>query len=189
VRILAAVGLEQELGAVAEAASGYREPGEELAGVVAVEPSEGLRLYVCAFRRDSQLGWLALDPVGQAVSDRALIRDAVSVVGLCELAEEAAGGGDLPGLRQRLAEVRTLEGPMGIDEAEAAAAELERTIVPPPRVASPGYLDAIGAAASRLERALGEVGASPFARAMAAGAASIAELADDVERNYKRPLG
>lgn len=188
-RILAVVSLEQELGAVAEAASAFLEPDEELAGVVAAEPSEGLRLYVCAYRRGSALSWLALDPAGRPVSDRAIVRDAVSVVGLCELAEETAGGGDIAGLRARLAELRLGERPDGIDEAEAAAAELERAIAEAPRVASLDYLDAIGAAASRLERALGEIGASPFGKAMAAGSASVDELADDVERNYKRPRG
>jgi hypothetical protein len=189
VRILAGVSLEQELGAAAEAASAYLGPDEELAGVVAAEPSAGLRLYVCAYRKGEAFSWLALDPAGAPVSDRALVRDAVSVVGLCELAEETAGGGDVEGLKDRLAELRRAENPEGIDEAEAAAAALEKTIAASPRLASLSYLDAIGAAASRLERTLGEIGGSPFGKAMAAGSAAVEELADDVERNYKRPLG
>lgn len=183
------VTLDEELGTIAAAAGAFVEPGEELAGVVAAEPTSGLRLYLCAYRRDEAFSWLAVDPQGHPVSDRALVRDAVSVVGLCELAEETAGGGDVAALRAQLAEVRERENPEGIDEAEEAAAALERTLADGPRVATLAYLDEIGAAASLLERRLGEVGSSPFARAMASGSGSVEELADDVERNYKRPLG
>ena len=48
------------------------------------------------------------------------------------------------------------EQPDGIEEAEEAALALERAIGAPPRVASPAYLDAVGAATRRLELALGE---------------------------------
>ena len=105
-----------------------------------------------------------------------------------ELAEESAGGGDLDDLRARLAELRATENPDGIEEAETAAADLQAAILPPPRVASVAYLDAIGAAAGRLERALGEVGGSPFAEAMKSGTPAAEELATDVVRAYKRPL-
>jgi hypothetical protein len=50
------------------------------------------------------------------------------------------------------------------------------------------YLDAIGSASRRLEQALGESSASPFAAAMQAALGSVEELADDVERNHKLPL-
>jgi hypothetical protein len=191
VSIVAAVSLEDELGAAATAAGTFTDDGEHLAGVVAAEPSAGLRVYLCAYRRgeDERLSWLALDADGRPLGDRLLVRDTVSVIGLCELAEECAGGGDIAELRRRLADLKTRDDPPGIDEAEAAAEALETTIVSPPRVASLGYLDAIGAAASALERALGEVGSSPFARAMQAGSGAVEELANDVERNYKRSLG
>jgi hypothetical protein len=185
------VSLEDELGVAAAAAGTFTDDGEHLAGVVAAEPSAGLRIYLCAYRRDGEeaLSWLALDAAGEPLADRLLVRDAVSVVGLCELAEECAGGGDVAELRRQLAELKARDDPDGIDEAEAAAAELETTIAPAPRIASLAYLDAIGAAAARLERALGEVGGSPFARAMQSGSGAVEELADDVERNYKRSLG
>jgi hypothetical protein len=188
VSIVAAVTLEDEIGAAADAATAFLDPGEELAGVVATEPAEGARLYVCGYRRGEELAWLALKPNGLPVTDRLLVRDAVSIVGLCELAEESAGGGDLAGLRRSLAELRQRENPDGIEEAEAAVSALEETIAPSPRVASPGYLDAIGVAASRLERALGEIGSSPFARAMTSGSGAVDELARDVEQNYKKPF-
>ena len=50
-----------------------------------------------------------------------------------------------------------------------------------------GYLSG-AEAARRLEQALGESHASPFATAMQAGLGSVEELAADVERNHKLPL-
>lgn len=185
------MSLEDELGAAAGVAGAFTDDGERLAGVVAAEPSPGLRVYLCAYRRgeDERLSWLAFGGDGEPLGDRLLVRDAVSVVGLCELAEECAGGGDLPGLRRWLAELKAQDDLDGIDAAQAAVAALETAIAPAPRVASLAYLDAIGAAASTLERALGEVGSSPFARAMQSGNAAVDALADDVERNYKLSLG
>ena len=182
------MGLEDELAVAAEAAAGFLEPGEELAGVLAAEPAPGVRVYLCAYDREDGMSWLALDVDCAPVADRALVRDAVSIVGLCELAAESAGGGDLATLRARLAEVKEREQPEGIEAAERAAAELDAEIVEAPRLASVAYLDAIGSAATRLERTLGEVGSSPFAQAMQAGTCAVEELARDVERAYKRPL-
>jgi hypothetical protein len=125
----------------------------------------------------------------RTIADRVLVRDAVAIAAMCELAEESAGGGDIGELRARLVELRLAEAPDGIEEAEVAAAELQQTIARVPRVASVPYLDALGEAASRLEHALGEVGGSPFAEAMKTGLAAVDELADDVERRYKGPLG
>jgi hypothetical protein len=180
--------LAEELAAAAEAAVGYLEPGEELAGILAAEPSPGVRVYVCAYGGPDGLSWLALDGGGAAIGDRALVRDAVAIVGLCELAEENAGGGDLATLQARLGEVRESARPEGIEAAREAAAALASTIAPEPRLASPAYLDAIGTAAAQLERAMGEIGSSPFAQAMQAGSGAVDELAQDVERKYKRPL-
>jgi hypothetical protein len=182
--------LEEEIAAAREAAVQHADVGEELVGVVPTEPAgaPGARVYVCAYRRDGQSAWLALDEAGQVVADRALVRDAVSIAALCELAEESAGGGDIGDLRARLVELRLTENPEGIDEAEVAAAELQEAILTPPRVATIAYLDAIGRAAARLEETLGEVGGSPFAEAMKSGLAAADELATQVERSYKAPL-
>ncbi|MCC6222747.1 MAG: hypothetical protein IT201_04560 [Thermoleophilia bacterium] len=182
------MALEDELGAVAEAARAFLGPGEELAGVVAAEPGTGLRAYLCAYRRDGVLTWLVLMANREPVTERAIVREVASVVGLCELAEESAGGGDLPALRARLAELARSERPHGLEAAAAAAAELARVLAPGSRVASPAYLDAIGTAAVALERALGELGSSPFAAAMMAGAGAVEALASDVLRNHKLPL-
>jgi hypothetical protein len=183
------VTLEEELATARKAAGGHAEDGEHIVGVVPAEPGDGERVYLCAYRRGEERSWLALDRAGNPITDRALVRRAVSIAAMCELAEESAGGGDVAELRARLAELRLAENPEGIEEAETAAAELEAAIVPEPRLASVAYLDALGVVAARLEHALGEVGGSPFAEAMKSGVAAAEELATDVVRAYKRPLG
>ncbi len=69
----------------------YASEGEELVGVVPAEPASGLRLYVCAYGREEEATWLVLDATGVPVEERALVRDAVSIAAVCEVAEEAAG--------------------------------------------------------------------------------------------------
>ena len=182
------MGLQEEIASAYAAAAAYAEGGEELVGVVPAEPA-GIRLYICAFERNGEAAWIALDEEGSPVADPALVRDAVSIAALCELAEESAGGGDLAELRARLSHLRAAENPEGIEEAEAAAAELEEAILEPPRVASIAYLDTIGRSAAKLEEALGSTGGSPFAAAMKSGLAAADELATRVEGSYKVSLG
>jgi hypothetical protein len=182
------MGLEEEIAAARAAAVEHAGSGEELVGVIPAEPA-GARVYLCAYQRDGESGWLALDETGAPIGDRGLVREAVSLAALCELAEESAGGGDLGDLRARLVELRLTEAPEGIEEAEAAAAELAATIAAPPRLATVAYLDEIGRAAGRLEETLGAVGSSPFAAAMKSGLATVDELAAEVERAYKAPFG
>jgi hypothetical protein len=85
------VQLETELRLVAEAAVGYAAPGEELTGIVPAEPGGGDRVYVCAYRAGEETSWLVIDADGKPIDDRELVREAVSIAGLVELAEEAAG--------------------------------------------------------------------------------------------------
>jgi hypothetical protein len=181
------MGLKEEIASARASAQAYAEGGEELVGVVPAEPA-GMRVYICAFERNGEPAWIALDVEGAPVTAREVVRDAVSMAALCELAEESAGGGDLAELRSRLSALRAAENPEGIEEAEAAAAELEQAILEPPRVASITYLDSIGRSAARLEEALGSTGGSPFAAAMKSGLAAADELATTVERFYKVPL-
>jgi hypothetical protein len=181
------MGLEEDIAAARAAAARHAITGEAVVGVVPIEAA-GARVYLCAFKRETGSAWLALDGNGDPVTERSLVRDAVSIAALCELAEESAGGGDLADLRARLAELRATEAPEGIDEAETAVGELEQAILAPPRIASLDYLDAVGRAAGRLEEALGSTGASPFAAAMKSGLAAADDLADEVERSYKLSL-
>ena len=159
----------------------------EVTGVLAAEPSRGRRVYLVALGPEDARRWIVLDDDGVPVDRRDEVRDTASIVALCELAADLAGGGDLEQLRSQLAQVRMVEQPPGIEEAEAAALELERTIGAPPRVASPAYLDSIGAATLTLERALGET-TSPFSAAIRSSTGAVEELVADVERGYLTPL-
>jgi hypothetical protein len=79
------------------------------------------------------------------------------------------------------------ENPPGIDEAEEAALALEGVIGAAPRVATPTFLDEVGAATLRLEAALGE-GNSPFSRAMTSALDAVEALTQEVESTYKQEL-
>ncbi|HEX6699951.1 MAG TPA: hypothetical protein VF101_04400 [Gaiellaceae bacterium] len=182
------MALSDELSRVAEAAAAHAAPREELAGILPSEPRAGRRAYLCAFTGNGDRSWLALDAAGAPISSRELLREAVSIAALCELADDAAGGGSLEELRAELATLRLTENLPGIDEAEEAALELERTLGAPPRLASPEHLDAVGAATRKLELALGTAGASPFAEAMKQGRVAIDALTQEVENAYKVPL-
>jgi hypothetical protein len=177
----------EDVARIAAAAAAFAAPGETVAGVLVAE-TLGRRVYLCAFDSGDGRTWLALDADAQPVTERRLVREAASLAALCEVAEESAGGGHLSELRARLAELRETDAPVGIEEAEAAAASLAETVQPEPRVSSGAYLDALGSASRRLEQTLGESGASPFAAAMQAALGSVEELTDDVERNHKLPL-
>ena len=182
------MGLRDEIVRAAAAATAFAAPGEQLAGVVPVEPSPGLRVYVCGFSRGDGTSWLVVDEGGQPVRERRLVRDAASIAALCEVADETAAGGDLDELRSQLVALRITENPPGIDEAEEAVLALQAAIGAPPRVATPQHLDRVGAATRRLERAFGDEGGSAFAAAMRQAGNSSQAFVSDVETNYKLPL-
>jgi hypothetical protein len=173
------MALADDLVRIAQAAGAH---GPVLA-VLAAEPATGLRRYLVALGPADARRWVVLDDGGTVVARRDEVRDAASIVALCELAEDLAGGGDLEQLRVQLAQVRMVEQPPGIEEAEDAALALERVIGAPPRVASPAFLDEVGVATMALERALGEV-SSPFSEAIRAASGTVGEFVQEVERNY-----
>jgi hypothetical protein len=177
------MALAEDLKRIAAAAA---ERGS-VAGVLAAEPSRGRRLYLIAFGADDDRQWIVLDDEGAPVDRRDDVRDAASIVAMCELAEDLAGGGDLEALRSQFAQVRMVEQPPGIEEAEDAALALERVIAAPPRVSTPAYLDEVGAATLALERALGET-SSPFSVAIRSASGAVEEFVADVERGYLVPL-
>ena len=183
------MGLSEDLRRAAEAAVRYAAPGEEVVGIVPAEPSSGTRAYLCAYLADEgERSWMVLDDAGRPVTDRARVREVVSIAALVEVAEETAGGGDLDELRSQLVALRLTENPPGIEEAEEAALALEATIGGTPRIATPERLDAIGAATLRLEQVLGEGGGSPFAAAMDQARMTVERLTRDVLSAYKVPL-
>jgi len=189
------VALADELARIATVVAREARAGERLAAMLPAEPQPGRRVYLCAFAPDSESegderrSWLAVDEAGAALADRGLVRDAVSIVATCELAEETAGGGELDELHARLVALRLTEAPEGIEEAEEAVLELQRVLGTPPQLAAPGRLDAIGVAVRRLEVALGGgLQPSPFAETMRAGRDVVDALLLDVEGTYRREL-
>ena len=151
--------------------------------VLAAEPASTRRRYLVALGTDEHRRWVVLDDAGAVLDRRDEVRDTASIVAMCELAEDLAGGGDLEELRARLAQVRIVEQPPGIEEAEDAALALERTIGAAPRVATPSFLDRVGAATVVLERALGEV-SSPFSDAIRGATGAVDAFVREVERDY-----
>ena len=180
------MALDDDLVRVAAEAARHSAAGETVAGVVPAEADGGARVYLCAYEDGERRTWLVLDGGGRPVDDREAVRAAAALAALCEIAVDAAGGGDLPRLRAELLALRLRENPPGLAEAEEAALALER-VVDAPRVASAEYLDAVGTATKRLERALGGT-TSPFAEVVQQSAAAVEALAADVLANYKLQL-
>jgi hypothetical protein len=176
------MGLEADLERIAAAAAAHGQ----VTAVLAAEPASSLRRYLVAFD-DVEGRWLVLDDDGAVVTARDEVRDTASMVAMCELAEDLAGGGDLERLRAELSRVRIVEQPPGIEEAEDAALALERVLGAPPRLATPAFLDGVGAATVALERALGET-TSPFSSAIRGASGAVDEFVREVERDYGVPL-
>ena len=187
--ILGDVALDDELDRIRALAAGLGEPGDEVSGIVASQPSEGRRVYVCSFDgADGLRSWLAVLDDGSVVTSRAELRAAVSIAALCEVAADAAGGGDLDDLIARLVDLREREAPEGIVDAVTAARELRDVVGDPPQLASPARLDAIGVAARRLEQELQPNGPSPFVTAMRAADGVVGELQREIEAGYRVEL-
>jgi hypothetical protein len=182
------MALSDDLERISVTAERLARPGERLSGIVAAQPLGHGRIYLCAYDTDSGVAWLALGEDERAIADRSALREAAQLAGLCEVAEESAGGGDVDQLIARLVEIRETDAPAGIEEAEEAARALAAAIEPPPRVATTAYLDRLGAASRRLEQALGDEAGSPFAAAIQSALAAVEELAAEVERTYRGPL-
>ena len=173
------MALAEDLERTAAAAA----PLGRVVAVIAAEPASTRRLYLVALDVAETRRWAVLDDAGAVVARREEVRDTASIVAMCELAEDLAGGGDLEQLRAQLAQVRIVEQPPGIEAAEDAARALEHVIGAPPRVATPAFLDEVGAATIRLEQALGEV-SSPFSDAIRGATGAVDEFVREVERDY-----
>jgi len=177
------VGLDEELDAAAQAASAYGR----VSAVLAADSVPGLRAYLVCLEEGEERGWLVLDASLAPVAERERVHEVASIVVLCELAVELAEDGQLEALQAQLAELRLGEGPGGLEAAQEAAAQLEAVIGTPPRLASPGYLDGVGAATLRLEQALGEH-ASPLASALASHTGTVQAFVAEVDGRHLVPL-
>jgi hypothetical protein len=183
------VVLEDELERAVAAAREAGAAGDVVVAVLPTEPEPGRRVYLCAFDgADGFRSWLAVDGEGQVVTSRAELRSAISVAALCEVAADAAGGGDLDELIARLEDLKATDDPPGIAGAVEAAHGLRSLLSDPPQIASAARLDEIGAATGALEKELDPTGASPFAAAMHAAQAAVAELQREIEAGYREEL-
>lgn len=183
------MALADDLDRIAGLATAQAGPADAVSAVIATEPRDGERAYLCAFDGgDGLRSWLAVRADGSPVTSRAALREAVSIAALCEIAADAAGGGDVDALIARLVEVRETEAPAGIEEAEAAARALRVVLGEPPQVATPARLDEIGAATRRLERELDPIAPSPFSAALQGAQAAVSELQREVEAGYRAEL-
>jgi hypothetical protein len=184
--VLASEELQRIAGLAAEAGAAN---GDVVSGVIATEPAPGQRVYLCAFDgADGYRSWLAVREDGGVVETRSELREAVSIAALCEVATDAAGGGDLDTLIDRLEELRRTDAPEGIEQAEEAAHALRAVLGDVPQVSSPARLDEIGAATRRLERELDPTGASPFSAAMRSSQGAVSELQREIEAGYRVDL-
>src|SRR6185312_2916182 len=92
---------EDQLLAAAAAAKPFATAGEEVVGVVLADPFERGLVFLCALGPAGpdddagdddvpELGWIAVDGDGLALSDARRVQEAAMLVALCETAEAAA---------------------------------------------------------------------------------------------------
>jgi hypothetical protein len=96
-------------------------------------------------------------------------------------------GDDIAPLTSRKA-VRDAAALTGLCEIAEEVSPDPSAVVPPPRMATNAYLDALGAAARRFEHEHGNRGPSPFGSALESAFAAVEELADRVVARHKTPL-
>ena len=181
--------LTAELERFAATAASHAGAKDVVSAVIPTEPRPGRRVYLCSFDDgDGYRSWLALDGQGAPVTSRKELREAISVAALCEVAADAAAGGDLDDLIARLEELRERERPPGIDAAVEAARALRDVLGEPPQLATPARLDEIGVATRHLERELEPTGSSPFALTMRSSEAAVAELQREIEAGDRLAL-
>ena len=145
--------------------------GDAVSGVLATEPPAGTpRLRLLDRRRGR-----AREPgspstrTAAPVTSRVELRAAVSIAALCEVAADAAGGGDLDGLhRDASSSCASGRRRRGSRTRRRPRARLRDVVGEPPQLATRQRLDEIGVATRRLEQELEPGGASPFAAAMKA---------------------
>ncbi len=152
--------LEQELEQTLAAAGRHARPGEQAVAVMATEPGGAGRVYVVAFANGHDLAYVALDEGGAPVTDRRVVKDAVTLAALAERAEEVSGATAADELAERFGEAAAVLRGAGVQEAAAAAEAVTAAAgrlgdaAAGPRPATPQYLDRMAALAGQLAGAL-----------------------------------
>jgi hypothetical protein len=150
----------EQLERARDAAAAGAGDGESVVAVLPAEPGSGSLVFVVAFDRAGELSYLALDERHRPVDDRRLIRDAVNMLALAERAEEVAGAAaaeELAAALEASASELAAAGHTAVAEAAGAAAVKAAAldqVASGPRVATPAYLDTLGAVALELAAAL-----------------------------------
>ena len=180
IHTLDSMALREELERIAAAAAAHGE----VAGVLAAEPARGRRLYLVALGAEAERRWIVLDGEGLFVDRRDDVRDTASIVAMCELAGDLAGGGDLESLRSQLAQVRMVEQPPGHRGGGGGGAR--------PRACDRCAAARRHAVVSRRGRCcdrapssgLSVSSSSPFSTAIRSASGTVDEFVQDVERGY-----
>jgi hypothetical protein len=150
-----------DLERAAARAAARAAPGEQVVAVLAAVPHARGPVYLCALRAgdDETLAWLALDDEGAAVEDEAVVRDAASLVALCETAEEAAaalGAADIAASARRGLSLAGSEQPSltaALEQVAQAATAIDE-LTSGVRTARAAYVDELGARSRSLAAGL-----------------------------------
>jgi hypothetical protein len=156
---------EADVTRAAEQARSVAAPGEQVVAVMAAEILRTGVVFLCGLRgpaEDAPLAWVALDAEGGAVDDEAIVREAASLVALCETAEEAAAVLELDLIRESAR--RALEVAGAADrllrdalERTLAAADALAAVSDGVRLARAPYLDELGERARALAYAAADL--------------------------------
>jgi hypothetical protein len=122
------VALDDDVRHAAAAAAGLAAAGEAVEAVLPTEPKAGERAYLVAFAADAdgRRSWVAVDGEGEPITSRELVREAVSIAAICEVAEEAVPE-ELRVAPPRLASAQYLDS-LGAAGAETLPAVLQGAV-------------------------------------------------------------
>jgi hypothetical protein len=154
------MSLEVELERALDAAARLGPASSRPDAVLPAEPRAGARVYLAAFGGGEQIRYLAVDREGNAVTDRSLLRDTVTMLALAERADEVSGAVAAEELEAGFAAAAAELGGAGLKAERDAAEAVQRAVAAladeaaGPRVATPVYLDRIAARAAELSGAL-----------------------------------
>lgn len=154
------MSLEVELERARDVVSRLAPPDRRPDAILPAEPHAGARVYLAAFRGGEEISYLAIDGDGNAVTDRTLVRDTVTMLALAERADEVSGAVAAEELEAAFAAAAAELGGAGLAGEREAAEAVRRALAAlsaeaaGPRVATPAYLDRIAAGAAELSGAL-----------------------------------
>ena len=164
---------EDQLLAAAAAAKPFATAGEEVVGVLVADPFDHGLVFLCALGPAAEdddddpddvpeLGWIAVDPEGLALTDERRVQEASMLAALCETAEEAALVPDAADIADAAERALGLCGDGRPELAAALAATREAALVSAAfgdglRVARTGYIDQLADAARGLAAAVHEL--------------------------------